>query len=142
MEIDLSTLGDAGGLVGLLGVIGFVLWNAWKLVSPKIQQDVSRLEEAQGIAHTDLITRVDRIRESEREAWMRVEELEARLDTERALRRSAEDEAAEEKVRAKTWELRHRRAVDELVSIGRQDLAEAIDKIEAGRTLAEPIIKD
>ncbi|TFZ81616.1 hypothetical protein [Candidatus Macondimonas diazotrophica] len=138
-SLDIESLGNIGGLVGLLGVAGMILWQAYKNLSPKWQEDKSRLDEATGAAHTDLMARFDRIRQNETECLDRIEELEQALDAERAIRRAAEDEAAQERIMRKTWETRHRRAVEELARLGREDLAKSIEALQLGAS--SPILE-
>jgi hypothetical protein len=138
MGADIASLGELGGIASFVTVLGLVLWTAWQNISPKITSDKDRIEQAQGAVHSDLVSRIDAVRASEREALERIDILEEQLDRERELRRTAEDEAAQERLQRRLWEAKHRRAVDQLLNLGRDDLARAAESIEAGAVAVSP----
>jgi chromosome segregation ATPase len=137
MMDGMEQINNFGGIAGLLSLAGLILWQVWTRLSPMISEQRNNIQEAQGAVHSDLVSRIDSIRQSEREAQERIDELEAQLDVERGLRRHAEDEAAQERIERRKWETKHRRAVDELISLGRDDLAAAIDSLSSGAKLVE-----
>ncbi len=135
----IDQLSQFGGIVGLVSVVGLIAWQVWTRISPHISSQRSQIQEAAGAVHSDLVARIDAIRQSEREAQDRIDELEAQLDLERSLRRNAEDEAAQERIERRMWETKHRRAVDELLRLGRDDLANALNTLQSGANLVEDI---